>query len=70
MAEANDRLHEALDQAKTGREITIRDIDAMSRHIARKQVQQHWRELGHKRYDHSFKELCEQADALIRNGQS
>jgi sugar-specific transcriptional regulator TrmB len=66
MVEAPDRLHEAIDRTKTSREITAREIDAMARHIARKEVQQRWREQGHKRYDHSFKELCEAADALIR----
>ena len=48
------------------KEITDRDIDAMARHIARNKVQQQWRELGHKRYDHSFRQLCEAADALIK----
>jgi hypothetical protein len=36
MAEAHDRLHETPDRAKTSREITAREIDAMARHIARK----------------------------------
>jgi hypothetical protein len=64
MIEATDRLHEA--PAKTSREITIREIDAMARHIARKEVKQRWLAQGRKRYDHSFKELCEAADALIK----
>jgi hypothetical protein len=66
MAEANDRLHEALDQAKTGREITIREIVTHARHIARKEVKQHWLEQGRKRYDYSQKELSEAADELLR----
>ena len=64
MIEAADRLHKA--PAKTSREITAREVDAMARYIARRQIERQWRERGHKRYDHSFKQLCEAADALIK----
>ena len=64
MVEAPDRLHEALDRAK--REITVREVLAMARFIARREVEQRWREQGDKRYDHSFKQLVEAGDALIR----
>ena len=45
MVEAPDRLHEALDRAKTSREISIREIIAHTGYLARQQVRQRWLEV-------------------------
>jgi hypothetical protein len=63
MVEAADRLHEAVDRAKT---ITIREIVTHARFLARKEVRQRWKEQGRKQWDYSQKELMEKADELIR----
>jgi hypothetical protein len=42
MVEATDRLHEALDRAKTGQSFTIREIITHARFLARKEVRQRW----------------------------
>ena len=66
MVEATDRLHEALDRARTGQSFTIREIVTHARFLARQEVKDDWKAQGRRTYDYSFKQLVEAADEYLR----